>query len=230
VVRPNDDEVHVWSVDLSSPARAETTTAVLSLAERARFAALSAEDRQRVTTTRAALRELLSGYLGIAPADVALTASTAKLALAGGELEFNVAHTEGLALLAVAAVPVGVDVERVELVADDDFADLLEFVLTAQELDELVRLPEPGRLGAYYRVWTRKEAYVKATGEGIAGRPLPEVVVGVAAAALIGVADVADAEVREWSVLDVEVPAGYVASVVVRHQDPRLTVRRWPTG
>lgn len=228
MVGPQDDEVHIWSVDLSAAARAKARADVLSPEETTRFASGDAADRERLTVTRVALRELLGGYLGIDPADVGLTAGTTKPALAGGELEFNVAHTDGLALIAVATVPVGVDVERVEPVAADEFADLVEFVLTAGEHDELERLPEPERIDVYYRVWTRKEAYIKATGEGIAGRPLPEVVVGVTEAALIAVTGVAEAALRAWSVRDVAVPAGYVASVVVHHRDPRLTVRRWP--
>lgn len=219
--------MHVWSVDLSQAARAEARADVLSPEETARFATGDAANRQRRTLTRVTLRELLGAHLGIDPADVALTAGTTKPALAGRELEFNVAHTDGLALIAVATVAVGVDVERVEPVAADEFADLVEFVLTYGERDEIDRLPEPERVSAYYRVWTRKEAYVKATGEGIAGRPLPEVVVGVAEPALIAVAGVAEAALREWSVRDVAVPVGYVGSVVVHHPDPRLTVRRW---
>lgn len=219
--------MHIWSVDLSRAARVETRADVLSPDEAMRFAALAAADRQPVTLTRAALRELLGGYLGIDPANVELTVGATKPTLAGGELEFNVAHTDGLALIAIAAVPLGVDVERVEPVAAEEFADLVEFVLTDDERDELDRLPEPERVSAYYRVWTRKEAYVKATGEGIAGRPLPEVVVGVAEPLLIAVAGVAEVALREWSVLDVAVPVGYVGSVVVHHPDPRLTVRQW---
>jgi 4'-phosphopantetheinyl transferase len=227
VVRPQDDEVHIWSIDLSEAVRAETRADVLSPSERARFAAGDVADREQLTVTRVALRELLGSYLGIEPADVGLTTGTTKPAVVGGELEFNVAHTEGLALIAVATVPVGVDVERLEPVAADEFADLVEFVLTADERDELERLPEPERVGAYYRVWTRKEAYVKATGEGIGGRPLPEVVVGVTEPGLVAVAGVAEAALRGWTVRDVAVPSGYVASVVVHQPDPRLTVRRW---
>jgi 4'-phosphopantetheinyl transferase len=227
VVAPKESEVHIWSVDLSTAEGAEIKTDVLSPEERARFAALDAADRQAATLTRVALRELLGDYVGIDPADIELAAGTTKPALAAGELEFNVAHSDGLALIAVAMVAVGVDIECVEPIAGDEFTDLVEFVLTARERDELEHLPESERVGAYYRVWTRKEAYVKATGEGIAGRPLPEVVVGVTEPALVAVVDIAEAALREWSVRDVDVPANYVASVVVRHPDPRLTVRRW---
>jgi 4'-phosphopantetheinyl transferase len=228
MVAPAVDEVEIWVVEVNGGTEAKADVATLSEQEAERYAALDRDARAIAVTTRAALRQVLGWHLALTPEDVQIVeGDDAKPALAGKELEFNVAHTNGVALIAVAQVAVGADVERVEMIAPDEFDDLVAFVLTPRELDELVRLPEHERLDAYYRVWTRKEAFVKATGEGIARRPLPEVVVGVGAAALIEVAGVAEEELARWTVVDVDVPAGYVASLVVRHREPRVRVRPW---
>jgi 4'-phosphopantetheinyl transferase len=222
-------EVDVWIVELDLRAEAELDAAALSKQEAERYAGLDRDARAIAIKARAELRRVLGKRLGMAPEDVGIVeADDAKPTLAGGDLEFNVTHSDTLALIAVAHVPVGVDIERVETITSDEFNDLTTFVLTSRELDELVRLPEHERVAAYYRVWTRKEAFVKATGEGIAGRPLPEVVVGVGTATLVEVVGLTDEELARWTVLDIAVPAGYVASLVVRHPEPRVSVKGWP--
>lgn len=227
MVGPAHDEVDVWIVDLGTTGADEQLVTTLSPQEAARFAGADPGERDRAAA-RAALRMVLGRYLDIAPAEIALVeADAAKPAIAGARLEFNVAHTEDLALIAVAGVAVGVDVERVEPIPAEELDDLVDFVFAEREAEELAGVSERERLVAYYRVWTRKEAYVKATGEGIAGRPLPEVVVGVAEPTLVEVMGVAEDELAGWSVGDIEVPTGYVASVVAQHPRPRLTVRAW---
>lgn len=225
---PAIDGVDVWVVELDVRADAELDAAALSRQEAERYAGLDHEARAIAVTTRAVLRHVLGKRLGVAPEHVQIAeGDDAKPALAGGDLEFNVTHSDRIALIAVAQVAVGIDIERVETIAPDEFDDLVAFVLTPRELDELVCLPERDRLAAYYRVWTRKEGFVKATGEGIAGRPLPEVGVAVGAPALVEVVGLPEEELARWTVLDLDVPTGYVASLVVRHREPRVRVRRW---
>lgn len=228
MVAPAVDEVEIWIVDVNAGTEARADVATLSAQETERYATLDHDARAIAMTTRAALRQVLGKHLALAPADVQIVeGDDAKPTLTGKELEFNVAHTTGVALIAVAQVAVGVDVERIEIIAPNEFDDIVAFVLTERELDELGRLPKGERLDAYYRVWTRKEAFVKATGEGIAGRPLPEVVVGVRVPALIEVIGMAEHDLARWTVVDVDLPAGYVASLVVRHRTPRVRVRPW---
>jgi len=229
MVTPASDEVEIWVVALHAGAEAEADVATLSEQEAERYATLDCDARAIAVRARATLRQVLGRRLAAAPADVRIVeGADAKPTLAGRELEFNVAHTDGLAVIAVAHVAVGVDVERIEAIAPDEFDDLVAFVLTERELEELARLPEQERLAAYYRVWTRKEAFVKATGEGIARRPLPEIVVGVGPPALVRVVGMRAGELACWSVVDLDVPSGYVASLVARHSRLRVTARRWP--
>lgn len=223
MIAPAADEVHVWTVAVSS----ELPEPLLTAAEVARFSDVDDEARRQPVGTRSALRAILGAYLAVPPVEVPLVFA-GKPRVSGVDLELSVAHSGALALIAVARVAVGVDVERVEPIATEEFADLVEFVLDPDEQAELMTVAESKRLAAYYRVWTRKEAYVKATGEGITGRPLPEVVVGVAEPVLRAVDGVPLDELRRWTVVDLAVPDGYAAALVVRHVRPRVFVRPWP--
>jgi 4'-phosphopantetheinyl transferase len=218
------NEVEIWVVDNDlSPLIRD----ILTDAEVVRFEALEPDARAVAVGARATLRVALGSHLGLEAKTVQIVeGDDRKPVVAGRELEFSVSHTDGGAMVAVAAVPVGIDLERVEPIAGEEFDDLVAFVLDAREREELDLLPEDDRLTAYYRVWTRKEAYVKATGEGIAKRPFSEVIVGVVTPLLIEVHGLPEAELAAWSVVDVDAPQGCVASLVVRQREPRVTVRR----
>lgn len=126
---------------------------------------LKAADRQRFLVVRAALRVLLGRLTGQAPGAVTFeTSETHKPRLKNyAGLHFSVSHTRHWALLAVATQPVGVDVE--EISADFDFAALLAGSFSAAERRAIWQSPNPRR--QFYELWTRKEAFVKATGQGI---------------------------------------------------------------
>jgi 4'-phosphopantetheinyl transferase len=218
------DEVHVWSIGLGGPR--QDPAVQLRAGEQERHGAREGEGRD-LAAAHAGLREILGAYLGIAAAAVSFV-EDGKPQLASGALEFNTSHSGTKAMVAVARVPVGVDIERIEPIPEDEFGALVEFVLSPSEAAELMTLPEGERVVAYYRVWTRKEAYVKATGEGISRRPLPEVVVGVTEPAVIAVAGIPGADLARWTILDVPTGDDFAASVVVRHPAPRLAVRTWP--
>lgn len=219
-----DDVIQIWVVRSGSPG---TEPELLSPAERARVAHLDSDAGRDFGTTRTALRKLLAEQLGVAPAALAI-ADDGKPRLAAGGLEFSVSHGDGLALIAVAHARVGVDVQRVEHAVGDELTELTEFVLSPRERRALLRLADSERLFAYYRAWTRKEAYVKATGEGISGRPLTEIELADDQPRLRAVVGIDGAELARWSVVDVTVAAGYVAAAAIEHPAPRLVVREWP--
>jgi len=164
-----DDEVHVWRIALDR-GDGDSLRARLSSDELARAARFHFErDRTRFLVARAALREILAHYLGASPAEIAFVyGDHGKPALAPphGDLRFNLSHSHGLALCAVTrGREVGVDVERIREL--DDLEDLARSVFSARELAALHRLPEPGLLAGFFTGWTRKEAFIKALGEGL---------------------------------------------------------------
>ena len=162
------DAVHIWRIDLSGPMAAREN--VLSLEEQSR-AAMMKHDGARSTfhQARTALRLILGAYAGLGPAQLPIVIDgrgKPALDLPGAPF-FNLSHTNALALVAVTrAAPVGVDVENIRPAPRLD--DLAARFFASGETASLRGLPDAQRLDAFYACWTRKEAFVKAEGSGIA--------------------------------------------------------------
>lgn len=126
-------------------------------------------DRNRYIRARGALRLLLGDCLGAAPESLRFAyGPLGKPALAAPAipLHFNVSHAGDLALIAVCqGRPVGVDVEQIRL--DYGGEAIAERFFSPGERAWLLRLPPSQQTTGFFRLWTRKEAYLKARGEGI---------------------------------------------------------------
>ncbi|MEV6751571.1 4'-phosphopantetheinyl transferase superfamily protein [Streptomyces sp. NPDC051214] len=186
---------------------------LLDAEERRRAAALRRPaDRELYAAAHTALRVRLGAYLSVDPATVELVRLPCPLcggphgrpAVADGAgPHFSLSHTDGLALLAFADRPVGADVERLpsaSVVAD------VTASLHPQEQTELSELPPTERPLAFARCWTRKEAYLKGTGEGLAGGGITSLLAGTGPTPLT---------VEGWTVRDVAVPEGYAAAIAI---------------
>lgn len=162
--------VHVWPVSIqASVAIIDQFRSLLSADETARAARLKFEHLQHsFILARGALRILLGRYLNTAPADLAFTyGAKGKPALAGpGSLQFNASHSGDLALFAFTMdCELGVDIEAVRSMPDME--DVSKRFFCADETAELMALSPGQRDQAFFLCWTRKEAYIKATGEGL---------------------------------------------------------------
>jgi 4'-phosphopantetheinyl transferase len=165
--------VALWEVPLDvGPAQAEKAERLLDDAERRRAARFrSRELRQRYAVAHAALRLLLAESLGIDPLAVELgTLEGGKPALAlDRSLDFNLSHCGDLALVAISSCgAVGVDVECIGPV---EVGPLASRVCTPAERAALASLAPPDRTCAFLRLWTAKEAYLKARGTGLQEDP-----------------------------------------------------------
>jgi len=151
----------------------ERARALLSEAEQARAARFRFDrDRDRYLRSAAFVRLCLAALTGTAPAALRFaTTGNGKPVLAGAAgLQFNLSHSEGLAVLAVSAAgPVGIDVELPS--RRIDAAGLAGTVLTAAEQAAFGRIPADRQTAAFLRFWTAKEARMKLTGEGMALAP-----------------------------------------------------------
>jgi len=146
----------------------------LGLQERARAAAFAfAGDRHRYQVAHALLRRVLAGHTGIPPARLRFTrqpcprcgAARGRPALAGdGAPHFSMARSGDAIAIAVASVPVGIDIERIRPGCTCDLAG----VMHGDDASRVARLPEPRRHAAILRWWVRAEAVLKCTGAGIA--------------------------------------------------------------
>jgi 4'-phosphopantetheinyl transferase len=213
------DAVHVWCRSLAAdPTTLERAGKVLSDQERERAARYRVEHaRNAFALTRSALRLLLASYLDQSPQAVRFQIAEYGKPLLDPtrDLHFNVSHTEGLALLVFANKrKVGVDVEKIR--SQPDALRLAHRFFSETERRQLENVPTRELNGAFFRCWSRKEAYIKARGEGLA-LPLHEFDVAVETApAQILLATRPDPnEARQWMLHDVPVPPGYVAAAAV---------------
>jgi 4'-phosphopantetheinyl transferase len=135
---------------------------------------------------------------------------------------FNVSHSGGIALLAFTRRrEIGVDVEQLR--PDSDFEAIARRFFSAREQNQLAALPAEEKVDAFFRCWTRKEAFIKATGDGLS-LPLSQFDVSLAArerSALLATRPDAS-EAGGWLLQEVPGGPGYVAALCVRGQDWKL--------
>jgi 4'-phosphopantetheinyl transferase len=138
-------------------------------------------------------------------------------------LRFNLSHSQDLALYAVTSNrEVGVDLEYIQ--RDFDTRQIAERFFSTREIAALHALPANLQTESFFRCWTRKEAYVKARGEGLS-LPLEQFDVSLSPddpAALLNVAG-NPAEVSRWSLRELTPAPGYMAAIAVEGKDLSLS-------
>jgi 4'-phosphopantetheinyl transferase len=174
-------QVRAWLIDLD----ADTDDRLLAPAERDRATSyVRPRDGTRFAASCAWLRLILSRYLDAGPAVLRFaTGANGRPALAGdhaGLLHFSLSRSAGLGLVAVSRAPVGADIERVSRRAG--LADLVASRFGAAEADCIAGGCGGSPLRGFYRHWTAKEAYLKATGRGLAALQGTELVCGTSPA------------------------------------------------
>jgi 4'-phosphopantetheinyl transferase len=163
-------QLDLWLLPLDQPPLPlDELAAVLNTDEEARAARFHFPlDRRRFTSARGLLRHVVGAYVGIAPHRLRLQLAVAgKPSLVDADgIEFNLSHSGGWALLGIGrGVPLGVDLE-----VERDVNDLEQIARTnfgRAEVEALLRLPAQQRREAFFAIWTRKEAFIKALGEGL---------------------------------------------------------------
>jgi 4'-phosphopantetheinyl transferase len=165
--------LHVWRASLDVPSESLARfSALLSEKEAARAKRFVLDrDRHPYTVAQATLRLLLGRYLQIPPESVRTQSGPqGKPYLAkqshASELQFNLSHSHGMALFAFALQrELGIDVEKLR----PNFAsrDIAQHYFSCQEVAELDALPPASYTEAFFLCWTRKEAYIKARGQGL---------------------------------------------------------------
>ena len=216
---PAGADVHAWWAPLDpGPARLGALAALLAPDERQRAGRFVYDrDRRAYVAARGRLREILGRYLGRAPERVHFEyGARGKPELRGDtSIQFNVSHSGAWAVIAVArGRRVGVDVEAVRPLADADL--VADRWFSAREAAAYQALPVEARTEAFFACWTRKEAFIKALGDGLS-YPLDAFDVPVrpgTPAALLATRD-PTVSAADWSLVDVPAPSGYLAAVAV---------------
>lgn len=197
---------------------------LLSASERAkagRFRFLA--DRRRYVLGRAGARRVLGEELGVRPKALRFGEGRygkPSVVVGGRRVEFNVAHSGEVVLVAVAKRAVGVDVEHVD--PDRDLETLASACLTRREASLWRRMEPSRRAAGLYRLWVRKEALAKAAGRGLsAGLSSLDVRSSGRAAARCPLADHRGKR-RTYHVRDLRVPSGYAAALALAGAEPRV--------
>lgn len=230
------DEVQVWQVPLGSLSRLESQAQdLLSPDEQQRAARfVFQKDRECYAAVRALLRTLLAAHMECAPRDLLFCYSQHdKPALAGkyvgNGLQFNVSHSGQMAAIAITrGRSVGIDIEKLR----DDFAveEIAQRFFSQAENDMLMNVPPELKVRAFFNCWTRKEAFVKAKGEGLS-LPLNQFDVSLIpgqTAEILGTRPDAGEKDR-WSLWALDAGDQYAAAIVVEGSGSRL-VKVWPSS
>ena len=227
-------EVHVWRVPLALDA-AEIGRLIRGLLpeEKDRAARFHFQkDRDHFIAARARLRIVLGHYLGIPAREVCFgygARGKPFLAARSAGLEFNVAHSHDLALFAVTRNrQIGVDIEYIKRDITGD--EIAERFFSRREVAVLNSLPAARNRQGFFNCWTRKEAYIKAVGEGLAfglDQFTVSLAPGEAAALLETPFDLGEA--RRWWLHHLEPGPGYVGALAVRGAVSALSCWRYPS-
>lgn len=223
-------ELHVWQAVTDQPDvvvhRLRSTLSPDELARADRF--YFERDRRRYIVGRGVLRNLLGAYVHQSPDQIVFNYNVYGKPAGAAALHFNVAHSHERVLFAFTAqAPVGIDVEYVLRVVND--MDLLAERFFAPEENEVYRaLPEVEKRAAFFRCWTRKEAYIKALGIGLS-HPLDRFVVSLAPdrpAALLSSIDDPQA-MQRWLVIHLEPHSDYVGAIALESRSAQLMCWKW---
>lgn len=229
-VAPGDEDVHVWLGTVPvDPAEISAYARLLDGPERLRAERfIGMEARNEFVFGRALLRLLLGRALRVDPTEVAIgyEARGKPRLISGsaeGDIRFNLAHSNSLVVIALAkGREVGVDVEWIGRTVD--WPLIAERVFSASELGGVLALPPEQQELAFFAGWTRKEAYLKATGEGLTDE-ISDIECTFAPgnpAELLRLPG-ADVEAVSWEIHEIPLPGGFVGALVVeKRRKPRL--------
>lgn len=216
-------DVHVWhaSTEATEFDRACALT-LLSPDERTRMNRFHFDnDKDNFLFCRGMLRMLLASYLGAHPAELVFAYSDhGKPSLAGSSvrLNFNLSHSDGHLLIATSlARKIGVDIERVR--RDLDVREIAERFFSSTENEAFRSMPVASRYDIFFSCWTRKEAFVKARGEGLSC-PLDSFDVSIGPREdKVKLATRPDAsEANRWELRSLNGVPGFAAAIVISQE------------
>jgi 4'-phosphopantetheinyl transferase len=229
------NDIHVWRSALDLPPRSiERLRLTLSADEQLRADRFHFQsDRTCFIAAHGILRSILGHYLIRAPGSLTFGyGAHGKPALSGDSggdaIRFNISHSRGIALYAIARDrEVGIDVEFIR--HDLEFEQIAERFFSTREIAALRILPAEIRMRAFFQCWTRKEAYIKARGEGLS-LPLDQfdvsLIPGEPTALLSTRPD--PAEAHRWSLRELTPGAEYAAAIAVAGRSASFTCWQWP--
>lgn len=228
------DEIHVWVASLNQPNRSlALLDKTLSIDERQRAERFFFErDRRRFIAGRGILRVILGRYLDLPPRQIQFQYS------ANGKpylsvkfhpclIEFNLSHSSELALYALTCHrQIGIDIEALQPMPQAE--EIAGQFFSENECTSILRLPKALRTKRFFELWTCKEAYIKALGEGLS-HPLNQFEIAQISNNTKSIVDLTQSleESRAWSITSFQPSAGYIAALAVDNHDWRIKFGQW---
>jgi len=214
-------EAHVWHIDLGDTMW-DAFGNSLSEDERERAARFATPAlQQHFRRCRSALRLVLARYLNRPASELAFHyGQYGKPELAGHRLQFNLSHSGDQGLIAISSHTVGIDLEQIKP-AGDDLPGMIDMVCNTDEKNGLLSLNDADRLAAFYRLWSRKEAYCKMRGAGLQ-ISLPGLRFTHGTASAIHAVTAEDGGANGSYIYDLVPPPGFSASICLPLADAKI--------
>src|SRR6266404_4687666 len=225
-----ENELHVWRAFLDVPPallqRLESTLHANEKERAEKF--LVPQTRERFVAARGILRELFAAYLGIDPEKVELRygpqGKPSISSVHNSKTCFSVSHSQGMGVFAFAnGCEVGADIEQIK--AGFKGMEIASHFFSSEEIAALAKLPQELATEAFFGCWTKKEAYVKARGQGLS-IPLRSFTVGFADSKQL----LRDETGAPWSCYALEPAPGFAGAVVAAGDNWSLKCWQWSAG
>lgn len=229
-----DNEVHIWMANQQQPSFAvasfwkELSDDERERAKRFRFE----KDRRQFVVSRGILRQLLGSYLRVPSESLRFQYSAyGKPSLAEefsqSQLKFNISHSGEIVLLAFAIRrELGIDIEKIQSELATEEVALGHF--SAREILMYLALPERLRTEAFYNCWTRKEAFIKAIGEGVScALDAFDVSLAPGEPAKLLDSRLEENSIAKWSLVNLDCGSSYKAALIVEKGDWIITCWKW---
>jgi 4'-phosphopantetheinyl transferase len=227
-------DIHIWRADLDLQIMGfQKLYQTLSIDERVRAERFHFEkDRRWFIAARGILREILGCYLGVEPNAFRFCyGRNGKPRLAGisgkEAIYFSLSHSEGIALYGFTRNhEIGVDIEYMRDISEMD--QIVERFFSVREKRVFHTLPENQKKEAFFKCWTRKEAYLKAVGDGLS-RPLEsfDVTLGRGEPAILLRMEEGSNVAFRWSIQDLKPTLGFAAAIAVEGENLEFRCWQW---
>lgn len=226
--------IHMWHASLDVPvATFNSLSKTLTADEQQRAERLYFKrDRRYFIVCRGILRSILGNYLGFGADQLQFCyGENGKPAVQGQQclraVRFNLSHSNGEALFVFTLKSeIGVDIEKIRYMPDMD--QIAKHFFSVREYELFYSLPKRNKQEAFFNCWTQKEAFIKATGDGLA-RPLNSFTVsfvpGEVPISLNTYGDTKDT--AQWSLHRFMPKPGYVSALVIEGGEKRIIFREW---
>lgn len=231
MIQVKNNEVHLWQIDMNNfVSQCDDLQEILTETEWAkanRF--VQKTDRERSIIARSLLRQLLGKYLLCKPEEVNFQYNAFdKPMLAdshNNSLYFNVSHSQQWIVYAISPIyHVGVDIEYIN--PEVDVSGIAERFFHSDESRYIQSLNGDAQVRAFFHCWTRKEALLKALGEGLSF-PLEECHVSLDDDEMVSVLKLADHDINDWKLFNLNLADGFAAAVAIHGPVTSLKQRMW---